>query len=66
MSAPASLGQARVVRETDRAILVTLEDGDEEVWVPKSVIHDDSEVYSEKNGEGELIVHEWWAGKNGF
>lgn len=31
-------------------------------WVPKSVIHDDSEVY-EKGGEGKLVVKTWWAQK---
>lgn len=64
----AHLGQAKVLRETDKAILVELlEDGEgEEVWIPKSVIHDDSEVYSEKNGEGELLVVSWWARANGY
>lgn len=59
------LGQARVIQETDKAILVRLED-EQEVWIPKSVIHDNSEVYSEKSGEGMLVVAEWWAERNGF
>lgn len=37
-------------------------DLDEETWVPKSVIHDDSEVWQTKQ-EGDLIVHAWWARK---
>ena len=49
--------------ETDSALLVDI-DGDE-VWVPKSVIHDDSEVY-EKGHEGTLVVESWWARKKGY
>jgi hypothetical protein len=55
------------VRETDRAILVTV--GEEEVWVPKSQIHDDSEVFGSKEGlnnEGTLIVRAWLAEKNNW
>lgn len=64
MSEPARIGEAKVLRVTDKALLVDLEG--EEVWVPRSVIHDDSEVYSEKNGEGELVVALWWAEANGY
>jgi len=52
------------IRETDRALLVRLEDGDEH-WIPKSVIHDDSEVY-ELGGEGTLVVQGWFARKEGL
>lgn len=39
--------------------------GDEEIWIPKSQITDDSEVY--KSGtSGELIVTEWFARKQGW
>ena len=38
-----------------------LETGDEK-WVPKSVIHDDSEIW--KAGQaGRLVVLGWWAEK---
>ena len=47
-----------VLRETDRAILVTRGKG--ELWIPKSVIHDDSEVY-EDGDRGKLVVQTWWA-----
>jgi len=48
-----------VKMETDKAILVLFEDGQEK-WIPKSVIHDDSEVY--KSGTtGTLIVKRWFA-----
>jgi hypothetical protein len=53
--------EARV--ETDSALLIII-DGEEE-WVPKSVIHDDSEVY-EEGGEGTLVVEDWFARKKGW
>jgi hypothetical protein len=53
-----------VEAESEKAILVEIED--EKVWVPKSQIHDDSEVYSKKSGAGELIVTRWWAEKKGL
>ena len=62
----ASLGDGKVLRESDsgKALLVKLETGDE-VWIPKSVIHDDSEVYDAgENAEGEVVVKEWWAEEN--
>lgn len=65
---PCSMGHGRCIRETDRAILVDFgdedDDGGEEVWIPKSVVHDDSEVY-EDGGTGEVIVETWWAEANG-
>ena len=61
---PVSVGDAQVIRETDKAILVDVE-GDE-VWIPKSALHDDSEVWSEKNGEGTLVVMAWFARKQGW
>ncbi len=47
-----------VVRETTAALLCRI-DGDDH-WIPKSHIHDDSEVY-EMGTNGELIVSEWIA-----
>lgn len=47
-------------RETDKALLMF--DGTEEFWVPRSQIHDDSEVY-EANTDGKLVVTEWFAKK---
>lgn len=53
-------GYAKAIAETDAAILVViLED---KFWIPKSVIHEDSEVFK-KGGEGTLVVMEWWAEK---
>jgi hypothetical protein len=45
-------------RETDKAILVRC-DG-KEAWIPKSQVHEDSEVY-EKDTDGKLIITLWWA-----
>lgn len=65
---PISIGEARVVHETPKAILVELEDepGDGPFWIPKSAIHDDSEVWNEKNGAGDLVVKAWFARKEGW
>jgi hypothetical protein len=60
----ASFDVATVEAESDKAILVEIEG--EKVWVPKSVIDDDSEVYSKKSGGGALIVTRWWAEKAGL
>ena len=51
------------LRETAKAILVEI-DGDE-VWIPKSVIHDDSEV-SAGGDEGDLVVAQWFAEREGL
>ena len=53
--------EVKVLRATKQALLVQLEDLTE-VWVPKSVVHDDSEVY-EDGHEGTLVVQEWFAKK---
>lgn len=51
------------LRETPKAILVRIEGQDR--WCPKSCIDDESEVYGEGH-EGELVVNEWWAEKEGL
>lgn len=67
MSAGVSLGEARVKRSTDKALLVVLLDRDEEErWIPRSQVHDDSEVFDEENREGTLIVSAWFAEKEGL
>jgi hypothetical protein len=55
---------AECVAETERAIRCRLETGDE-VWIPKSVVHDDSEVYA-LDHSGKLVVAGWWAEKEGL
>lgn len=61
------VGEGRVKRETERAVLVAMSD-DTEVWVPKSCLHDDSEVFedSEDGREGTLVVKRWFAEKEGL
>lgn len=52
------------IAETAKAIKVILPDNDE-TWVPKSQVDEDSEVY-ENNSSGTLIVTRWFADKEGF
>jgi len=65
MSAVHTIVNAEAIAETDKAVLVEAPELDEAIWVPKSVIDDDSEVY-ERGTEGDLIVAEWWATKQGL
>lgn len=58
-----SVADVTVKAETGKAILCVVEE--EDVWVPKSIIDDDSEVYK-MGTEGVLIVPAWFAKKNGF
>lgn len=48
--------------ETEKALRVSFHDGKarRDVWVPKSHIHDDSEVFAEGD-EGDLVVSRWIA-----
>jgi hypothetical protein len=50
-------------RETDKALLCVIEG--EEKWIPKSCVHDDSEVFAEGD-TGELAVKSWFAEKEGL
>lgn len=54
---------ARCKVETEKAILCDLETG-EELWVPKSLIREDSQVTS-KGDEGELAIPWWFAEREG-
>lgn len=47
-----------VEHETDSALLCLI-DG-QKIWIPKSHIRDESEVY-EKGTEGKLVISEWIA-----
>ncbi len=49
--------------ETDLALCVEVEG--EEVWIPKSLVADESEV-QERGDEGELIIPEWFAIEKGL
>lgn len=53
------------VRETEKALLIEIEGT--EHWVPKAVIHADSEVFdADDNSEGDLVLEEWFAEKEGL
>lgn len=45
-------------RSTEKALLCRI--AGEEVWIPHSQIHEDSEVY-ESGGEGVLVIPRWLA-----
>lgn len=64
MSEPIELEGVLAVRETARALLIRTATG-EQHWVPKSVIHEDSEVYQDGDG-GKLIIAAWFAEKEGI
>jgi hypothetical protein len=58
------IDDAVAIKETDSAILVEADLFDEEQWIPKSQIHDDSEVFDAgDNSDGTLVVKEWFARK---
>ena len=59
-----SFPKSKALRDTAKALLVEL-DGGEEVWVPKSVIDEDSEVF-EPGNTGTLILAQWFCEKNGL
>ena len=52
--------KVKVLHESDLSLLVKIDD--QEIWIPKSTIHDDSEVYK-ADTEGTLIISEWIAEK---
>lgn len=56
---------ASAINETAKALLVRI--GTKEKWVPKSVIHDDSEVFDlTAAAQSKLVVLGWWARKEGL
>jgi hypothetical protein len=59
---PFDMGIVKVLRVTDKALLAVSEAMGEQ-WIPKSVVHDDSEVWK-KDDNGMLVVLTWWAKKN--
>lgn len=54
----------QVIRSTPKALCILIPDLDDVgKWIPRSVIHDDSEVYDDGH-EGELVLPEWFVRKN--
>ena len=76
MSDGVSLGYGKCIHHTtslsnkstgtgEGALRIKLEEEDKLIWVPKSVIHDNTEVY-DLNHEGDVMVDQWWAEDKGF
>lgn len=61
----AKFEKCRVIRESDSGLALLIEIDGKEIWVPKSVIDEDSEVWEDEQ-EGELVVYEWWAEDKGL
>lgn len=61
-----TIKDATVLVDSGKAIKVEAPDLDEPVWVPKSVIHDDSEIWEGGQETGDLVVQDWWAEKEGW
>ncbi len=59
-----NVGEASLVMVTDKAILVDGNRG--AVWIPRSAIHDDSEMWAGAKEPGDLIVKRWFAIKQGW
>ena len=61
-----SIEGCTIKHETEKAVLVESENlPDDEMWVPKSQIHDDSEIWK-LNDTGDLLVNMWFAEKEGL
>lgn len=56
-----SIGHGRLVGETDKAIQVVIDASMHQHWIPKSQIHDDSEVFDTMHDEGNIVVNAWFA-----
>ncbi len=62
-----NLGPTKAIAGTEKALRVQLESEDAPRWIPRSQIHDDSEVYDDKNNAtGDLVVSRWFAEKEGL
>ena len=59
----------KVLQESTKALQVVLLDTGDVRWIPKSVIHSDSEVFAKPDagtGAGKLVVHMWFAEQEGL
>lgn len=61
-----NVGRATVLGATDKALKIQLDKEDSPRWIPKSCIHDDSEVYREDSEPGSLVLLDWFAEKEGL
>jgi hypothetical protein len=63
---PERIGRFECVLERPTSILVrAVANALDERWVPKSCVHEDSEVYKDGT-DGELVVVHWFADKKGW
>jgi hypothetical protein len=52
--------------DSGKALLIYIPElDDHSTWIPKSAIHDDSEVWKEDQ-EGKLVIKDWFAEKKGW
>ncbi len=61
--------QATAIAESEKAlkVRVQIKAGTKEMWVPKSCIHDGSEVFDNKdNKTGKRALHRWFADEEGL
>lgn len=58
-----TLEPVEVKRESDKALLILFKD--EEYWMPKSQIRDESTV-KKKGDKGQLVISAWIAGEKGL
>lgn len=58
------LKEVFIQHETKDALKVLLHDG-RQVWIPKSQVHDDSDIWK-KHEKGTLTIKSWFAGKEGL
>lgn len=69
-SGTAVIDRAECIAETGIAVLVRFAPANRlirTVWIPKSVVHDDSEVFDAKhNARGKLVLLAWWADQEGL
>lgn len=60
-----TLEDVRVVKATDKAVLVEYEE--EEYWMPRSqIVVEESEVYDVEGDHGALVITEWIAQQKGL
>lgn len=60
-----SLGNGKALAKSRTGLALHVEFAHERRWIPNSVLHDDSEVYLVGH-EGNVVVNEWWADKEGL
>lgn len=60
---------AVVLRSTAKALYCTIQvtkTSSVDMWIPKSVIHADSEIHDDTVQTGKLVLKQWWAVKEGL